>query len=154
MKNKEISKENKNESLQSCYSVSSNNDPGKGRGGETNLRGKSTAQRKQWKESTKTDELRDSGKIARKGHCESYKDTEAAMIWPHKMMDEKRISGEESDRVETRLQKNRRKIEKLIGGSIKGHKKVKNLQLKGEDPGQEVMEVNHKKGKDEQGIRI
>ena len=36
----------------------------------------------------------------------------------------------------------------------KEHKKAKNPQLKGEDPGSEVMEENHKRNKDEQGIKI
>ena len=33
-------------------------------------------------------------------------------------------------------------------------KKAKNPQLEGEDSGSEVMEENHIRGKDEQGIRI
>ena len=35
-----------------------------------------------------------------------------------------------------------------------GHKYAKNPQLEVEDPGSEVLEENHKGGKDEQGIRI
>ena len=31
----------------------------------------------------KTDELRGPGKVARREHCENYKDTEAAMVRPH-----------------------------------------------------------------------
>ena len=40
------------------------------------------------------------------------------------------------------------------GTSIRGHKKAKNPQLEREDPTLEVMEENHKRGKDEQGIMI
>ena len=40
------------------------------------------------------------------------------------------------------------------GAGIKGHKKAKNPQLEREDPASEVMEEKHKRGKDEQGIRI
>ena len=39
------------------------------------------------------------------------------------------------------------------GTSIRGHKS-KNPSLKEEDPGSEVMEENHKRGEDKQGIRI
>ena len=34
------------------------------------------------------------------------------------------------------------------------HKEAENPQLEGEDPGSEVMEGNHGRSKDEQGIRI
>ena len=51
----------------------------------------------------KTDELRDPGKIARRGHCESHKDTETAMIRPQKK-DERRKSSKESDRVEIEIE--------------------------------------------------
>ena len=50
----------------------------------------------------KTIELRGPGKIARRGHCESYKDTEAATVRPHKKDGRRKIS-EESDRVDTRV---------------------------------------------------
>ena len=40
------------------------------------------------------------------------------------------------------------------GTGFKEHRKAKNPQLKGEDPGSEVMEENHKRRKDERGIRI
>ena len=49
----------------------------------------------------RTDELKDPGQIASRGHCGSHKGTEAAMVRPHK--DGRRISSEESDRLETRL---------------------------------------------------
>ena len=38
--------------------------------------------------------------------------------------------------------------------STKGHKKAKNPQFEREDPGSEAMEENHKRGRDEQGIRM
>ena len=41
----------------------------------------------------KTDEFRGPGEIARRGHCESYKNTEAAMVRLHKK-DGRRKSGE------------------------------------------------------------
>ena len=40
------------------------------------------------------------------------------------------------------------------GTGVRGHKKAKNSQLEGKDPGSEVVEENHKRDKDEQGIRI
>ena len=46
---------------------------------------------------------------------------------------------EESDRVETRLYKSKRKTEKPMAGmGIGRHKMAKNPQLDGEDPGSEV----------------
>ena len=50
--------------------------------------------------------------------------------------------------------KSKKKTEKLIGGTgIRGHKKAKNPQLKSEGSRSEVIEENHKKGKDEQGTK-
>ena len=46
-----------------------------------------------------TDGFRGSGKIERRGHCESHRDTEAAMEYNGR----EKKSNEESDRVETRL---------------------------------------------------
>ena len=46
----------------------------------------------------KTDELRGLGKIERRGHCESYKDTDAAVLRPHKK-DGRRKNNEQSDRL-------------------------------------------------------
>ena len=43
----------------------------------------------------------------------------------------------------------------MMGGTgVRGHEEVENPQLEGEDPGSEVVEENHKRGKDEQGIGI
>ena len=42
----------------------------------------------------------------------------------------------------------------MAGARIRGHKKAKNPQLESEDPGSKVMEKNHKRVKNEQGIRI
>ena len=79
----------------------------------------------------KTDELRGPGKIARRRHRGSSKDTEAMLVRPHKK-NGRRKSNEESDRVETRLKKSKRKTEKPMRGTgIRGHKKVENPQLKG-----------------------
>ena len=75
------------------------------------------------------------------------------LVRPHKK-NGRRSSGE-SDRVETRLWKSRRKTEKpMEGRGVRGHENAKNPQLEGENPGSEVMEENHKRSKDEQGIRI
>ena len=40
------------------------------------------------------------------------------------------------------------------GTGIGGHKKTENPQLEGEDTESGVTEESHKRGKDEQGIRI
>ena len=36
--------------------------------------------------------------------------------------------------------------------NIRGHKKAKNSQMEGEDPGLEVMEENHKRGKENNAL--
>ena len=42
----------------------------------------------------------------------------------------------------------------MEGTDIRGHKRAKNPQLERVNPGSEVMGENHKRGKDEQVIRI
>ena len=87
-------------------------------------------------------------RLQRENIVEAIK-TDAAMVRPQKK-DGRRKSSEESDRVEIRLWKSKRKTEKPMGGtSIRGHKKPKNPQLEGEDPRSEVMEENHKRSKNE-----
>ena len=94
-----------------------------------------------------TDELRSPGKAARGGHRGSCKDTEAAMVRPRKK-DGRRKSSEESDKAEEQEEPRWKKQ------VLEDIKRFRIHNRTGEDPGSEVTEENHKRDKDEQGIRI
>ena len=70
------------------------------------------------------------------------------MVRPHKRMGEEKVV-----RKVTRWKADFRRARGRPKSSWEKHKKAKNLQLEGEDPGSEVVEEDHKRGKDERGIR-
>ena len=76
-----------------------------------------------------------------RGHRKSYKDTEAAMVRPHKKDERKKVVEKKVTEWKPDSRRTRRRP--------KSRWKEQVLELEGEDPGSEVVEEDH-----ERGIRI